>query len=60
MECNPHERFLASQEGEHFLSFDLRWSGVEDILQDLRSSSSAVAEACRPSEIVEGEASTRS
>ncbi|CAE7268186.1 POGLUT1 [Symbiodinium natans] len=40
-----HEWYYSQlKEGEHFLSFDLRWSGVEDILQDLRSSSSAVAE----------------
>ena len=34
-----------SQEGEHFISFDLRWSGADEVLTGLRGPSRVMAEA---------------
>ena len=34
-----------SQESEHFMAFDLRWSGADEVLKELRGPSKALAEA---------------
>eukprot|EP00439_Symbiodinium_sp_Y106_P040409 s4733_g4.t4 len=41
-----HEWYYSQlKEGEHFISFDLRWSGADEVLTDLRGPSRVMAEA---------------